>query len=624
MKLNLDAIFSFPVKVILGKKRRHINDGLYKRLRFNCFGFLLGILYCGGLFFNDITRNSLLAIGLDLFIIFSCLTLAIVVRWSSAYRFVFHATVLIVAIVLPIGYFAPTGNRTVFLTPLILILAYFLHGRASGLFYTFLILGANLIAYEISRHNLAELPVSAQSLGYSSLALGMISALLFIYEGVNVANERRIAQRDKRLRVVNNKLNEELAKRYELTLQLTENLHQTKKSNEILEQTKHTLTAALDNTNRLKEQLALEKKSVEHQVELRTHQLHEEQARLQASIATLELGFLMVFPGGEVVMHNPALLKICDLKGGSSEDSLLSQLERKVSPSYDLKAAIDKCLAGGKRFDAADIELDDKFIRILGSAIRLRGQESPLGVVILVEDMTASKLLERREDEFVAIASHELRTPLTIIQGNLSMIDEIYAHKLDDPQMKRMMDNVQDSSARMIMIVNQFLKMTRLEQKTAKFKVEEIDVRQIISTTILELQPLVDEKNLQVVIEVPPRLPKVKADSSRLQEILTNLIGNAIKYTDKGHITVSAVHADKKVTILVADTGRGIAVANHKLLFHKFQQATDNIYTRDDSRSTGLGLYISKLLAEQMGGLIKLDSSVPAKGSTFSLTLPEA
>jgi len=589
MHLNTDAIFSLPAKLILGLKWRQLDDATFKRLKFLCFAFVIAFVYASSLFLNDWGRNSNLAIGLDLLIVLCAVLFSLIIRWSKVYLLVFHLSVIVVAVVIPTGYFAPTGNRTVFLAPLVLLVAYFLLGRIWGVFWTAATLFANLVAYEIGRQGILSFPVSDQSLAYSSLALGMISALLFIYEGANISNEHRIAERDKRLQVVNTELNQELAKRYKLTLQLS-----------------------------------VEKESVERQVKLRTHQLQEEQARLQASIATLKLGFLMTLQDGTVITHNPALLRICELPSDTPAHLVLSQLRSKMQKSYDLQGAITKCMASGQPFEASDITVGDKFIRILGSAIHLKDSAEALGVVLLIEDMTAAKLLERSESEFVSIASHELRTPMTIIQGNLSLMEDKYPEKFTDKEFRHTINVLKISSARMIMIVNQFLNMTKLEQKKATFNLDAIDIVQTVNETLISFQPMIDAKNLQLKVEISPRLPKVKADAGRLQEVLSNLVGNAIKYTENGYIEVSASHEGNHITIRIKDTGKGIAAKNQELLFHKFQQATDNIFTRDDSHSTGLGLYISKLLVEQMGGSIALERSMPNEGSTFSITFPEA
>jgi two-component system sensor histidine kinase ChiS len=116
----------------------------------------------------------------------------------------------------------------------------------------------------------------------------------------------------------------------------------------------------------------------------------------------------------------------------------------------------------------------------------------------------------------------------------------------------------------------------------------------------------------------------VRADQSRVKQILYNLIGNAMKFTQKGGVIINCLVQGGFVKITVSDTGPGISLEGQQLLFHKFQQTGDSIITRDSTRGTGLGLYISKLLIEHMGGEIKLEHTELGKGSVFSVTLPVA
>jgi signal transduction histidine kinase len=583
MHTNIESILSQPIKLILGEKRRDLDDQTFRRLRFLCFAFVVGFGYAGGLFLSDLSlqHKNLYSLALDAWVIVTVIVLSILLRFTNAYKVCFYCSVIVVGIVIPAGYFAPTGSRTIFLAPVVLIVAYFLLGRIGGVLWTFFMFAGHLISYELNQQGIARLSVSIPNLAYSSLALGIVAVLLFIYEGVNMANEHRVAERDRRLR------------------------------------------EALESINMLNKQLKLEKEGVQHQVEVRTYQLHEEQARLQASIATLELGFLMILNDGTVVTYNPALLRICDFDIVEPIPSL-PLIYRKIGPAFDLQTAIVGCLNTGHPFEAKDVNLGDKFIRILGSAIHLQGSAQSLGAVLLFEDMTGPKLLERSENEFVAIASHELRTPLTIIEGNLSLLENLYSDRIVDEKMRHIMTNIRESATHMTLIVNQLITMARLEQKNASFDLKPIDIVQVVNNSLSTLRPLVDEKNLQLKFAMSPRLPKVRADAERLQEVLSNLVGNAIKHTDHGYIEVSAEHVGNNIIIRVTDTGKGISVANQKLLFHKFQQTTDNFYTRENGRSVGLGLYISKLLVEQMGGRIELERSEENKGSTFSITLPVA
>ena len=148
---------------------------------------------------------------------------------------------------------------------------------------------------------------------------------------------------------------------------------------------------------------------------------------------------------------------------------------------------------------------------------------------------------------------------------------------------------------------------------------------QLIERVIEEIGEGAKEKAVELAFEKPEGvLPKVSADPEKTKEILVNLIGNAIKFTNVGSIIVRASDGDGFVKVNVADTGIGISKENQNLLFRKFQQAEEKILTRDVTQGTGMGLYISKLLVEGMGGKIAVERSELGKGSEFSFTLPLA
>jgi signal transduction histidine kinase len=235
-------------------------------------------------------------------------------------------------------------------------------------------------------------------------------------------------------------------------------------------------------------------------------------------------------------------------------------------------------------------------------------------------------VLQRSRDEFFSIASHELRTPLTAIRGNIDMIKRFYAEKVGDEDFNQMVDDIHSSSIRLIEIVSDFLDASSLEQGKIKFTPEEFNIEEVIEKVAYETNATASEKGVHIGLEkMQGGVPAVYADKNRVKQIVYNLIGNALKFTEKdGSITLHVTADDKLLKVSVEDTGRGISEENQKLLFHKFQQAGDSLYTRDTTRGTGLGLYISKLMSEQMGGSMQLEQSVLDKGSTFSFTLPLA
>ncbi len=248
-----------------------------------------------------------------------------------------------------------------------------------------------------------------------------------------------------------------------------------------------------------------------------------------------------------------------------------------------------------------------------------------LGTVILLEDLTERIVMERSRDEFFSIASHELRTPLTAIRGNTKMMQDYYPEQFKDPQLKEMLSDIHDSSIRLIEIVNDFLDTSRLEQGKIQFRPTVFNPVNLVEQVLKEYRAGGISPGLYLKFSAPKADPQsVMADFDRLKQVIINLIGNGLKYTDKGGITVSIENVPGFVEIAVTDTGHGIPEDSQHLLFRKFQQTSNNILTRDSTRSTGLGLYISKLIMTSMEGHIRLDRSQIDKGSTFVISIPVA
>src|SRR3989344_1093936 len=364
-----------------------------------------------------------------------------------------------------------------------------------------------------------------------------------------------------------------------------------------------------------------EKEIIKKTVEERTLQVRQEQAKLTASIQSLPVGFMIIDRDENILAINAVAKKILDLK---NEDPTSRQICEKFTPVLDLRKMQEKSLADKKALELKDIALGKKALRILLSPISLSAEEI-IGSVILFEDVTEAKILERSKDEFFSIASHELRTPLTAIRGNTALIQQYFSDILKDSTLKDMILDIHDSSIRLIQIVNDFLNVSRLEQGRIEFVNEEFDIRELVLEVFKKLEFTAHEKNLFLKFDSEQRnAVKVYADRDRTKEVLINLIGNSLKFTDQGGVTVSILPNPNFLKIAIIDSGRGIPVKNQSLLFHKFQQASEQILTRDFTRGTGLGLYISKILIEGMEGKIWLENTEEGKGSTFSFTLPLA
>lgn len=378
---------------------------------------------------------------------------------------------------------------------------------------------------------------------------------------------------------------------------------------------------------------------VESSPKNQTGALIEEKARLEASINSLSIGYLMVNRELQVTAINGAARRIFGFRpelGGvhpieipleEHEPNLLHQIILKFSSVISLRQLLEKSI-NESLIDVKDVTLNDRDLRIFINPIVLNnpdGHKQTIGAVVLIEDITEARLLDRSKDEFLSIASHELRTPLTAIKGYSFLIQKYYLKDMQDPKLKEMLSRIEQSSDRLIAIVNDFLDTSRLEQSRVELRNEMINVNNIIQTVVEEYQAVALSKHIRLEFaKQNTNLPLVYGDTNRITQILVNLVGNAMKFTDRGGVEVStSTEETGYVKISVRDTGRGIPEENHKLLFRKFQQAGKQLYARD-STGTGLGLYISKMLTERMGGQIRLESSEMNVGSTFSFTLPIA
>lgn len=409
----------------------------------------------------------------------------------------------------------------------------------------------------------------------------------------------------------------------ERTVELNSTLETMENQNKVLENSKIAMINILEDDKELQAELQREKAGVEKKVIDRTKELTDTKAKLDSSIENLPLGFLMVDIEEKLVVTNSLANKILE---GKDQKSNLINLKNILKGKLDLRKYIKSCGEEKKRLVFTNIDINDRIFQFLLSPI-LMGElkDVCIGIVVLIQDITEEKILDRSKDEFFSIASHELRTPLTAIRGNTSMILEYYADAVKDPELKAMVDDIHESSIRLINIVNDFLNVSRLEQKRMVYDLKNTDLNALIPEIIKEYDVTGSRKKLSIDFHKSNSpLPAVLADSDKVRQVLINLLGNALKFTSKGGVTISIKPSDKFIKVLVADTGRGISLKQQSLLFHKFQQAGASLFTRDTAGGSGLGLYISRMMIEGMGGEVKLEKSEVNKGSVFSFSLPVA
>ncbi len=217
------------------------------------------------------------------------------------------------------------------------------------------------------------------------------------------------------------------------------------------------------------------------------------------------------------------------------------------------------------------------------------------------------KEVDQMKDEFISIASHELRTPLTAMKGYLSLILDGTYGKLDNKEIKRGVEIAALSTKRLESLVEDLLNVSRIEQGRLEVKNEKMELEPVMNEVIDSLRGQADEKKLALEYAAPAhKLPLISADAERLKQALINLIGNAIKYTEKGSVKISAQAKNNKLEIKIEDTGIGMSQEEQKHLFEKFYRVK-NEKTRKIV-GTGLGLWITKQIIELMKGKMELES----------------
>lgn len=228
--------------------------------------------------------------------------------------------------------------------------------------------------------------------------------------------------------------------------------------------------------------------------------------------------------------------------------------------------------------------------------------------------------LDKLKDEFVSLASHELRTPMAAIKGSISTILEGYAGPISNDS-KEFLTAAYNENDRLIRLVNNLLNTSRIESGKMSYTITHVNIVNLVTDVVKNLQIGAKEKGLYLRYEIQGTVPLVIADEDKIKEVVINLIGNALKFTSAGGITIKTEVKDEMVVTSVADTGTGIHKEDFDLLFKKFSQVkTDQQYTKSYG-GTGLGLYLSQKIIEGLGGNIWLDSEV-GKGTTFYFTLP--
>ncbi len=306
----------------------------------------------------------------------------------------------------------------------------------------------------------------------------------------------------------------------------------------------------------------------------------------------------------EIAKSKPEILTVL-MTGHGTIDSALEAMKRGASDYLTKPLNLEETIVRLQKV----FEERQRFVKLREFAAQLEKANQEL------------KRIDEMKSEFVSVASHELRTPLAAIKNAVQLILQGKTGETNEDQ-KKFLSMADRNISRLTNILNNLLDLSRIESGKMDMKFEELDPRASIEFILSSLRPHADGKSIRLKTEIQQQLPAVYGDREKVEQILTNLVGNAIKFTPEGgEISISARPSPKgpnKLAISVRDSGIGIPEDQFEKIFEKFHQAEGSLHR--SVSGTGLGLAITKGLVEAHHGEIWVESEI-GKGSTFTFTL---
>ncbi|MDH7489180.1 MAG: ATP-binding protein [Anaerolineae bacterium] len=368
---------------------------------------------------------------------------------------------------------------------------------------------------------------------------------------------------------------------------------------------------------RLYEDLAREKR----QTEQIYRSVQEKSNELEAVLQGIGDGVLVTDTDLNLVMMNPVAVRIF----GVEEDPLLGRPLAETVGHRELHDVMREALAAPGKPVIREIrvpmtrEHPEMIYQALATTIPGAAGEAR-GVVTVLRDVTSQKQLEQMKSNFLSVVSHELKTPLHSIKGFVDIILMGKTGKINDLQ-RDFLTTVREQTDQLQNLISELLEFSRLESGQIRLRIEEVSFADIAARVADKLSPQAQEAQIALEMTIPADFATVEADATRMEQVLTNLVDNAIKFTPAGgRIVISGEDLGDRVLISVADTGIGIPPSEREKIFERFYQV-DSGATRP-YRGTGLGLSICKHIVEHHRGRIWVEGAEP-QGSVFKFILPK-
>jgi len=335
----------------------------------------------------------------------------------------------------------------------------------------------------------------------------------------------------------------------------------------------------------------------------------DERSKLLAVLSAMTDGVIMTDGKGKVLLTNPAAESLFNFK----ESKAIGKPLIEVIINHKVEETLKNCLAlQQKQTDQIDTA-NSRFLRMIAVPFKT---DKIAGALLLFQDLTELRNLQTMRREFVGNVSHELRTPLAAIKALVETLQDGAIH--DEKVAQDFLNKVSTEVDSLTQMVNELIELSRIETGSTKLNLEAVLLNEIVQSVIRHLTPQAERKQIAIIPELAVDIPSIQADRERIQQVITNILHNAVKFTPVGgKIKVTTKNNPDEVTVNIADTGIGISKEDLPHIFERFFKA-------DKSRTTegsGLGLAIAKHIIQAHGGRIRVESQ-EGKGSTFEFSLP--
>jgi len=356
-----------------------------------------------------------------------------------------------------------------------------------------------------------------------------------------------------------------------------------------------------------------------------TRRASYEQERLRTLIESMNAGVIALDDRLRVEQYNGAALNILDsnasIKGAVITKHL--QLVNREKQPVNLKHLIEDSTTASNYRNYRLMYPDGTWIALhlsISPVVHSYGKLTRRGYVLILRDITREKSLEEERNEFISVVSHELRTPIAIAEGSIGNAQYVVKREHGNKTVQKALDTAHEQVLFLADMINDLSTLSRAERGKLALDLEDININEMLAELVKGYAEQADAKGLTLRLKSPRKQLVLHSSRLYVQEVLQNLITNAIKYTKDGGVTISARHGRTGVSVSVTDTGIGISKSDQDKIFDKFFRSED--YRTRESAGTGLGLYVTVKLLELLHADIDLESTLNS-GSTFTVTFPD-